>query len=178
MSQILKLRCLTLIFLLLNCNLFSQEDEKNYSIFKSIYIYNFIKNFSWENESELQEFAIGVVGNKEIFDNLDEKYSSKTTEQNLPLKIKFYPDIKELDDADKLQILYADGNLSEKKLILEKIKGKGILLISENIDFESSMVSFLEIQKKLEFTLNIPNVEREGITPSTQVINLSQNYKK
>ena len=93
------------------------------------------------------------------------------------MNYKFYASVDEIGDNDNIQMLYVNGNTTDIKKVLELIKGRGILLISDHVDFDDSMVNFIIVNKKLDFTLNLPRIEQEGIEVGEGVINLATPHK-
>lgn len=148
---------------------FAQENSK----MKAAFIYNFPKYINWPNEENFKEFSIGILGKKNIKLQLElERISASRLINNLPIKIKVFNSIEEIIPTQMLYANGADGFDQEK--IFNKITGKEILLVAENLeDFNLSMINFIEQNGKQVISINQKSVEGENIKISPKLISLS-----
>ncbi|MDQ3191896.1 MAG: YfiR/HmsC family protein [Bacteroidota bacterium] len=144
----------------------AQENSK----VKAAFIYNFPKYIIWPNENNFQEFSIGILGiqNHKLHAEL-ERISKSRTINNLPIIVKVF---KTIDEITPTQILYANGQDGiEQQVLFNKITGKGILLVGENLeDFNLSMINFIEQNKRQVISINQKVIAGENIKVSEKLI--------
>lgn len=161
--------------LFISYNAFAQDNAK----IKASFIYNFTKYIDWPNQNNLQSFRIGVLGNAEFevaMETLLGKKSFNNSKENIPYKAVLFNSV---DDILPTQILYVNGDDGfDQEKIFNKIKGKGTLLVAENLDdFNKSMINFIEVddngQRKQRFSLNQSVTEGEGFKISSTLLALA-----
>ncbi|MBN4062255.1 MAG: hypothetical protein COA57_13500 [Flavobacteriales bacterium] len=162
----------SIAFLLFCSGLFGQNDSISRAYadarMKSLFIYGFTKYIEWPNQEKLKDFKIGVLGNDvAIFAEL-EKMAATRTVQGKPFVIKTFQQITNVTDV---QILYVHRKTGfDINQILEKIKARGILLISENYPFQSSMINFVQVDNQPKSELNQQRLEEEGFIVSPTLL--------
>ncbi len=132
---------------------------------KSAYIYNFMVNIEWPNESELSEFKICVYGNDtSVVPHL--KTLSKTKEiRGLPIKIYSSNNFQEILNQNPQTIFVTKDVTPNMKSIYYKVVTSPILLVSDNASqLLYIMINFkISSDNKLTFELNSENIENQGL---------------
>jgi len=130
---------------------------------KSVYLYHFFSYIEWEHESDIEQFAIGFLGEEpEMFDELRNMATSKKA-KNKPIKvIKITPS----DTAPKIQMLYicASENYNLRSIAM-LFSHKNILLITNQCDDKTLiMINFVYSEKdKVQFQVNKPSIMQENL---------------
>ena len=144
---------------------------------QSIFIYNFTRLVEWPDAFKSGDFIIAVVGNSEVFNELESyMFGKKIGMQNITVK-KF----KEVSEIDKCHILFVSynrsGNLQE---IIKKTDPNPTLIIGErkNIMNEGAGIGFVLNDDKLKFELNIPAATRNGLKVNSKLQEMAVNVKK
>jgi signal transduction histidine kinase/CheY-like chemotaxis protein len=96
---------------------------------KSAFILRFADNITWQNESEIKTFRIGLFGNDtQTFDALESAAKERTI-RNKPIEII---EIRRINDVNNLQLLYvSESEIAKIDEIYPRIELKNILLITE-----------------------------------------------
>lgn len=160
---------------------FSQvvENEQVKRLQRSIFVYNFAQQVGgWPNFENLEVFKIGVLGfDRSVMDF--QSLSQKRKIQNKAVEVVRFNSIKELNG---IQLLYVNNKFNyDINYILDKISGKNILLITEDYNYNSSMINMINIGNSFEYEINSKRIEGEGfkIAPSLKnyAVSSSQKWK-
>ena len=160
--------------LLISSNVFSQSSEEDVRV---AYIYQFPNYIEWQKESD--KFRIGCfTTDKTMINKL--KYVGDTRKiKKKDVIIQTVDNLEQLRDAD-FNILYFDYH---KKLkiedVLMAIKGKEILLITNNSqEKQSIMINFLSSEKEgvVRFEVNKKNIVDEGLIISPDILLLGGSF--
>ena len=152
-------RAYTLVGLLVVILVFSTRSyaqETNYKSY-SLFVYNFIKYIEWPENST--DFVIGVMGDSPIVKELENLAKTKKAKGQQILIRK----LTAVDDAINCQMVYIPpGKSSLLKAILEKTKGKPILVVGERegLAKKGAGMSFVTLDDdtlKFEFNQNALN---------------------
>lgn len=123
---------------------------------KTMFIYQFASNIRWKNEKKLRYFKIAVyVPEKKLLPDLYKLTQNKTL-RGKPVKILHSNNFKELLKSNP-QIIYVNESRNyELNLLLNRIKGKSILLITDNsIQKKLIMINFIySSEKTIGFEIN------------------------
>lgn len=141
------------------------------------YIYNFTDYITWSNLDSKKSFVIGVYGAKE--EALVKEFESaalKKNIKNLPVEIKHFKRIEDIQDAQILYIHKREG--VSIGTLLPKLSLSNTLLVSENYTFRSSMINFMEFENEFHFDVNDENINRAGLLVSQQLLNFSIQQQK
>jgi serine phosphatase RsbU (regulator of sigma subunit) len=138
------------------------NEEKSPAEQRAEYLLYIVNNITWPNEAEIDFFTIGVLEHqplisKELY-NLAE---NRKTKSGKPIKIIRFPDIEYIVPTQMLYINRTDGY--DIATVLREIAGKKTLLISENYEFQTSMINFIIVDNVLRFEMNIARIENEGL---------------
>ena len=143
------------------------QDEK----FKALFMYNFTKYIEWPQNKQSGDFVIGVIGSPAIVGELNAIAQRKTVGSQA-IKIK---EISSSDEMAKLHIVYvAEGKSDDAAAIAGKIKGKGVVLITDKQGFAQSTsgINYVKKDGKQNFEVNQKHLEEEGVKVSSQLMAL------
>ena len=117
------------------------QDEK----FKALFMYNFTKYIEWPQAKQSGDFVIGVIGNSAIVGEL-ETIAQKKTVGAQAIKVK---QVSSAEDLTKMHIVYVTEDKSgEAAGIAGKVKGKGVVLITDKPGFALSTSGINYIKNK------------------------------
>ncbi len=138
---------------------------------KAAFIYSFTKYIRWENQDKLPVFSIGVLGNENtIVDELDKIADIKKVGLPPYQKTLIIKPFKNIESISSVQMLYVNKRSGfEIEKILMKLKGTGILLVSENYPYQSSMINFMLVGNFQKFEYNRKKIEAEKMTISSEI---------
>jgi len=159
---------LSLMFLLFVSFSFAQETDL--AKFKSMFILNFIRHLDWPESSKKGDFAIGIIGDKKMVNNLKNLSSGKKYGyQDIIIK-----ELSETDDKSGCQIIFVSSDLSASKFkaVVESVKNNSKTLIISDKDGATdigSMINFVIKNDKLMFEINTKVVDSQGITLSSSL---------
>lgn len=138
---------------------------------KAAYIYGFTKYIRWENQDKLPVFSIGILGNEphlvSALDEVAEKKKVGIAPNQKSIIIKTFQDIGEINGVQMLYVDKRNGFDIEK--ILEKIKGAGTLLVSENYPYQSSMLNFIQGGNLQKFEYDRDKITAENMKIATEI---------
>ena len=169
--------------LILSCaKVFAQKDADNEEIKRlqrSIFIFNFAQQVGWANMDQDETFKIGVLGPDRTILDL-QVMAQKRKIQNKPVEIVRFQLVKEVENV---QLLYVNNKFNYGiYYILNKIKDQGILLVSEDYNFNASMINMVNVGNSFEYEINAARLEEEGfiIAPSLRqyAITSSEKWKR
>lgn len=158
MKRIQKALILSLVFA--GTSVFAQ-DRPMHEVY-SMMVYNFIKYVQWPDHTTGGEFVIGVVGNNDVYETLNNWYGGK------PRGGKTYV-IKKFNSAAEMgecHVVFIDRNKSnEFDAIQNKVKGKGTLVITDKngLGQKGSAINFKNEDNKLRFELNQRAIEASNL---------------
>ncbi len=99
------------------------------SMFKALFMFNFAKYIEWPNQSNQEEFIIGILGNDEIIPELN-KLAGARKINNRTIVVKSVKDIKDASDANIFYIPPSKSStIDEAK---NYFSNKPTLIICEN----------------------------------------------
>jgi YfiR/HmsC-like len=154
------------IALLVCSNSFAQE-RPMHEVY-SMMMFNFVKYVQWPNHTATGNFTIGVVGNAEVFNTLNNWYGGKPRGTQTYV-IKKFSSAAEVADCD---VIFIDRSKSgEFEAINNKVKGKGTLVITDKAGLgeKGSAINFRTIDNKLKFELNQRVVEASNLKISSSL---------
>jgi hypothetical protein len=146
-----KIRLVVTAFTLIAGSHTFAQDRPLHEIY-SMMMFNFTRYVEWP-ASTGEEFVIGVMGNKEVYNTLNAWYAGKS-KGTKKYVIKIFKSAEEVADC---AVLFIDKSRSnEFAVIKEKVKGKGTLMITNHDGFgaKGSTINFVTVDSKLKFELN------------------------
>ncbi len=143
------------------------QDEK----FKALFMYNFTKYIEWPQAKQSGDFVIGVIGNSAIVDELNVIAQKKTVGAQA-IKVK---QVSSTEDLTKMHIVYVTEDKSgEASGIAGKIKGRGVVLITDKPGFAQSTsgINYIKKDGKPNFEVSSKHLAEEGVKVSSQLMAL------
>jgi hypothetical protein len=160
-----------LVMLLAAATMVNAQDRPTHEIHAAM-LFNFIKYVQWPNEGEAGEFVVGVIGDDNVFNTLNQWYNGK------PKGSKKYV-IKKLSSADEsstCQVVYV-GKSKNKEFdnVKNSISGKSVLTITDGngLGQKGSCINFKVIDGKLKFELNQATVTSSNLKVSSQLSSMA-----
>ncbi len=150
---------------------FSQNNELENAKKKAAYIYGFTKYIRWENQDKFSVFSIGVLGNElQLVSALDEIAEKKKVGIAPNQKSIIIKTFKNIDEINGVQMLYVNKRSGfEIEKILEKIKGTGTLVVSENYPYQTSMINFIQGGNLQKFEYNRNKIMAENMKIASEI---------
>ncbi|MFC2087650.1 YfiR family protein [Bacteroidota bacterium] len=151
---------------------YSQFDDMS----RAEYIFDIVKYVKWENEEVIDTFKIVVLDTStQLYLKLKEEAAEKKSIHSKPVKVLLLDEISQITDVSVIYMNRMRGyDINE---ILSIIRGRNILLITENYEYQKSMINFIEIQGKKKFEINERRMNQEGMTVSPLFMALGVNQK-
>jgi hypothetical protein len=135
----------------------------------SIYIYNFIKEIQWPDDSRTENFIIGVLANGDMETELRKMATARTTASR-KITIKAYKGVNEIEKS--CHILYLGNEYSDAlSNVLQKVKGSPILVITNKDGAAKfgSLINFVSEQGKPRFEMNLTAFEKSRLKYTQQL---------
>ncbi len=160
-------KCLILLTIwfsiLFSLNVSAQDSKKQHikSLQRTIVIFNLAQQINWPNLGAIESFKIGVLGADPVLQNLRAMAQTRRI-QGKSVEILNFQYVK---DVNNVQLLYVHKKFNfDMYYILNKIKGKNILLVSEDYNFNTSMINIVNVGTSFAYEVNRRKLEREGFT--------------
>lgn len=139
---------------------------------KAVCIYNFTKYIDWMDDDASSTFDIAVVGESAIVDPLV-RIAQKQRVRNKEIRIRHF---QNADQIDRCHILFVpESQQTQLKPIVDKIRGKNILIVSEiegGLDI-GVMINFLFLQETIKFEINLRDMKKAGFAPGSELLKLA-----
>ncbi|WP_164914189.1 YfiR/HmsC family protein [Aquimarina sediminis] len=166
------------IFSSVEINAQDTSNEEVKRLQRAIFVFNFAQQVSWSNIEEHQSFKIGVLGPDRTILDL-QAMANKRKIHNKDVEVVRFQTVKGLKD---IQLLYVNHKYNYGiHYILSKITGKNILLVSEDYNFNASMINMVNVGDSFEYEINANRMKNEGFTMAnslkTHAITSSEKWK-
>lgn len=138
------------VILFLSGNVFAQE-RPMHELY-AMMMFNITKYVQWPDNSS-GEFVIGVIGNADVYNTLNNWYGGKPKGPQT-YKIKSF---KTAAEAENCAVVFIDrSKITEFETVKNMSKGKGTLIITDRTGFgaKGSGINFTTVDNKLRFELN------------------------
>ncbi len=173
--------CLIMAFFV-RANAQDSQDTSNEEVKRlqrAIFVFNFAQQIGWPNANESESFKIGVLGPDRTILDL-QAMAQKRQIYGKPVEIVRFQFIK---DVKGIQLLYVNNKYNYGiHYILSKISAKNILLVSEDYNFNASMINMVNVGNSFEYEINSGRIENEGfaMAPSLKryAISSSEKWKR
>lgn len=153
--------------------LFAQT-EKIWMRNRAEFLFDCAKEIQWP--SEFNSFNIAVLGTSAINQNIENLIISNRKIQGKPVVVNKYQRIDQIENAQMIYLNMEDGyNIND---VLNFIKGKEILIVSENYPFNTSMINMVLVENEFRFDLTEERIKNEGFEISNSIINKSVKDSK
>lgn len=144
-------------------------EDNTVAMIRANYLYQFANNNNWPDEFKRGKFNVGVVGNKDLFDIMAEKYGAKPIGSQT-LDVIAY---NEIPSSQYMHVLYIDkSKKNELAKCAKDLKDKSTLIVTnwEGALAQGSHINFKNIDGTIRFELNKKNMEEKRITPGIKII--------
>lgn len=155
-------------------NTYAESASLEYQV-KAAFLYQFFKFVEWPPEvfhTPNRTVCIGVVNDGPMASALQSVEGKEAKGRRVAVK-RF----KKLEDLEFCHILFisseSEGRLAE---ILEKLKGTSALTVSDIDGFarRGGMISFITVENKIQFEINIEAAERANLQISSHLLRLAR----
>lgn len=157
--------CRVILVLLLFMPLITTaQDEK----FQAIFLYKFIDNINWPDSK--RDLRVGILGSSDVLDEFNKILKARSVDNLVAQKIT----VSEATTCDVIFIPQTHNSVFYK--VMEHVKSKSILVITEESDFvkKGAGISFLYDDDKLGFVVNKHALDEKGLKVSTLLLNLGK----
>jgi len=163
-----------LLFICFIVALFANSTFAQKQKYQSLFIYNFTKYIQWPESYGSEKFVIGVIGDSEIFESLEEMASKKkTTATGEELVIEKY---ESAEDMGHCNVLFLSSSAAGELSKIDKgAEAKPILIITESpgLATQGSVINFVELNDKIRFELNKKEAVNRGLIVSGELSSLA-----
>ncbi|WP_299212208.1 YfiR/HmsC family protein [uncultured Aquimarina sp.] len=152
----------------------STEEVKR--VQRAIFIYNFAQQVGWPNIDQTDTFKIGVLGPDRTIIDL-KSMAQKRNIFGKPVEIIRFQFVKNIKD---IQLLYVNNKYNyDINYILSKISEKNILLVTEDYNYNVSMVNMVNVGNSFEYEINEDRIINEDfvIAPSLKQYAITSSQK-
>lgn len=159
------------IILMLAATAVTAQDRPTHEIHAAM-LFNFIKYVQWPNEGEAGEFVVGVIGDDNVFNTLNQWYNGKQKGS----KTYVIKKLTSPGESSNCQVVYV-GKAKNKDFddIKNSISGKSILTITDGngLGQKGSCINFKVIDGKLKFELNQATLTSSNLKVSSQLSSMA-----
>jgi hypothetical protein len=150
------------------------EVAREYEV-KADFLYNFVQFTEWPTnafESTNSPFVIGIVGSDPFGHVLDDAVRDETV-RGRKIVVERYPRLEEMKNCHILFISRSEEPQLDK--ILERVKGKPILTVSEieGAAYRGVMIRFLT-GNKIQLRVNLDAVSDANLTLSSKLLRAAE----
>ncbi len=169
-----KILYILLVFLLSCLSVFSQNDaaSKANNKIKGIYVYQFAKNVDWPQKYKKGNFEIAVLGDKELYKQLESAYSGRNIGSQ-PISVIFY---ERIADVKIPHLLYVSPYNKKTAIALaKKLKNDKTLVIGEDKGLLQNgiIINFVAKNNKLAFEVSELNARKKELIISQTLAKLA-----
>ncbi len=159
-------RILIFVFaLVIGGSAFGQTQNRPMHEIYAMMVFNFTRYVQWPDEASGGEFVIGVVGNNDVYNTLNEWYGGKP-KGSKTFSIKKFSNSSEITACHVIFIDRSRSGLFDE--IHAKVQGKGTLVITDKngMGERGSSINFKTVDSKLKFELNQKAIEASNLKVS------------
>jgi len=147
------------------------QDRPTHEIHAAM-LFNFIKYVQWPNEGDGGEFVVGVIGDDNVFNTLNQWYNGKQKGSKKYVIKK----LSSASESSSCQVVYV-GKAKSKDFddIMNNIGGKSILTITDGngLGQKGSCINFKVIDGKLKFEMNQATLTSSNLKVSSQLSSMA-----
>jgi two-component system, chemotaxis family, sensor kinase Cph1 len=184
-KEIISKQSASFVFLLFaffnGCILFAQDNSQQLKrLQRAIFIFNSAEQVIWPSSADQNKvFTIGVLGLDRTVIDLKALSVKRKIHQNQVVVTTF----SKIKDIDNIQLLYVNKSFNyDIDNIISKISGRHILLITEDYDFNTSMINMVNVGSSFEYEINAGLILNTGLkyVPSlkSNAVSSSQKWKE
>jgi hypothetical protein len=159
------------LMLLFAATIVNAQERPTHEIHAAM-LFNFIKYVQWPNEGEGGEFVVGVLGEDNVFNTLNQWYNGKAKGSKKYVIKK----LSSADESSSCQVVYIGKSKSKEfDNIKNSIGSKSILTITDGsgLGQKGSCINFKVIEGKLKFELNQAIVASSNLKVSSQLSSMA-----
>lgn len=147
---------------------FSQQDtEQVKRLQRAIFIFNFSQQIYWDNLSDESTFKIAVLGSDRTIIDL-KTLAQKRKIYNKPVEVIQFDRVK---DIRNVNVVYVNKKFNYSiKYIRGSISGRKIILISEDYEYNSSMINMVNVGASFLYEINKNRLNSEGFNYNTSLV--------
>ncbi|MCH9659863.1 MAG: YfiR/HmsC family protein [Bacteroidetes bacterium] len=154
------------------------DNEQVKRLQRAIFIYNIAEQVSWNNNDSFDTVTIGVLGKDRTVLDL-RVMSQKRKIDGKPVAVKRFDKVMDIDDV---QVLYVNDSFNfDINYILQRISGRNMLLISEDYNYNTSMVNMVNVGDSFEYEINESLLIAQNFTYQSSLqeyaVNSSEKWK-
>ncbi len=156
------IRLFILLIISLPCCFAKLQAQQQFSDDKrAAYIINAAEQILWPDSALSKSFTIAVLGQEDsIMYYLNEIKNEKDSIHGLPLRLISLVNTKYINSIDLIYVHSRSGFNVDS--LYQKVKGRNVLIIGENYEFQSTMIGLIEVNNKRRFTVNKEILDAEG----------------
>jgi YfiR/HmsC-like len=160
-----------LIMLMLAATAVGAQDRPTHEIHAAM-LFNFIKYVQWPNEGEAGEFIVGVIGDDNVYNTLNQWYNGKQKGSKKYVIKK----LSSAGESSSCQVIYV-GKAKSRDFddIKNIVNGKSVLTITDGngLGQKGSCINFKVIDGKLKFELNQATLTSSNLKVSSQLSSMA-----
>lgn len=172
-----------LIFILLmglnNLCLHGQGTPSREYQLKAVFLFNFTQFIDWppaSYDTGQSPLVIGILGKNPFGTYLEQTVSGEKINGH-PVIVRYY---ENEEDAKACHLLFLNIPESKKrKSILETLKGKSILTVSDDADFleQGGMIRFFTNKNKIKIQINLEASKAGELVVSSKLLGVAEIFK-
>ena len=178
-----------ILMLLFSCmTMYAQQssEEQVKRLQRTIFIYNLAGQVGWPSMNNSETFTIGVLGlDRTVID-----LKAMASKRQIGGKTVQVVSISKVKDIKDIQLLYVNKEFNfDINYIISHIRKKGILLISEDYNYNTSMINMVSVGSSFEYEINkglliaenftlAPSLEKYAVTSAEKWKNLYTSAKE
>ena len=168
----ISLACSLIVFLF--TGFYVTQNRSEYQV-KAVFLYNFSQFVDWPQAAfaSNESFVIGVLGSDPMGSYLDQAVKGESV-KGKPIIVRRYSSVEEAYGSNILFI--REGTKEEMKKILNKLKGKNILTVSDNKGFaqQGGVIEFITKDNKIALRINLGAAKSEQLQISSKLLRLAE----
>jgi len=136
---------------------------------KVAYVYNFMKNISWQNEQKIEKYRLLIISKNNTLNNMFLMLASRKQLKDKNLEVLIFDEKKKYKN---IQAIYIDESFSEiyEKIFLEYEKENTLFISDEYKDKKQVMINLLKDETKINFEINKANILNHSLEISPNLI--------
>jgi hypothetical protein len=146
---------------------------------KAVFLFNFTQFVNWPPtafDSEKSSLVIGVIGENPFGSFLEETVAGEKVGEHAVV-VRHFKNVSEITDCHILFINIRDGR--NRTNILDQLKGKNILTVSDAADFnkQGGMIRLFTKTNKIKLQVNMDATRQSELELSSKLLRLAEIYK-
>jgi hypothetical protein len=139
----------------------------------AVFVQSFARYSSWPVSPS--GFKVVVVGNTKAYDEIVKSVAGKVIAGSAATVVKNDNDDASIEDASIIYI--ADGASNQLSQLLKVTDGKPVMIIAERegLHKKGAAMSFIVINSKLKFDINMKELDKRNLKISAQLTALANN---